>query len=86
MSPRYADIDAADREAVAAQAERELSSEEFAAYVDQPMSPEELTGIYELLDWFERKYPTPAARLAYARAAYARWTGRDRRRLNSEAR
>jgi len=27
----------------------------------------------ELIDWFLRRYPTPAERLAYGRRAYARW-------------
>jgi hypothetical protein len=26
-----------------------------------------------LIRWFRRRYPTPAARLAYARSAYRRW-------------
>jgi hypothetical protein len=31
--------------------------------------------VLELVEWFRRRYPTPLARLAYARKAYARWQG-----------
>jgi hypothetical protein len=51
-------------------AERRLSPEEFEAYVNAPMSDEERRSISELIDWFMRRYPTPAARLAQARASY----------------
>jgi hypothetical protein len=54
-------------------AERRLSPEEFDAYVNAPMSREELEGIWESIDWFTRRYPTVLERLAYARRAYARW-------------
>ena len=54
------------------EAERRLSPEEFDAYVQAPMSRAELEEIAELSDWFCRRYPTPAARLAYVRRAYAR--------------
>jgi hypothetical protein len=55
------------------EAERRLSREEFDAYVNAPMSPAELEGIREMIDWFTRRYPTPGERLAYVRRAYARW-------------
>jgi hypothetical protein len=57
-------------------AERQLSPEEFLARIAAPMSPEEEAGNLELIAWFQRRYPTPAERLAYARRAYApcqRW-------------
>ena len=53
-------------------AERRLSPEEFEAYVNAPMSEAELERIWELIDWFSRRYPTPLERLAYVRRAYAR--------------
>lgn len=37
------------------------------------MSDEERKGILELVAWFRRRNPSPAARLAYTRAAYTRW-------------
>jgi hypothetical protein len=59
-------------DAVRKDAERLLSREELDAYVNAPMSREELEGIRELIDWFTRRYPTAAERLAYVRRAYAR--------------
>jgi hypothetical protein len=73
LTLRWDDVHAEDRRALAAEANRQLSPEEWAAYVNQPLSAEERQNIEELLDWFARKYPTPAARLAYARRAYRRW-------------
>lgn len=61
------------REELSAIAERSLTLEEWRAYVDAPMSPEERAGVLELVRWFERRYPTPLERLAYVRQAYARW-------------
>lgn len=54
-------------------AERELSPEEVDAALAVPLSPEERAGVLELLAWFERRYPTPAERLAYVRRAHRRW-------------
>jgi hypothetical protein len=54
-------------------AERRLSAAEFDAMVRAPMSAEEREDLAGLIRWFRRRYPTPAARLAYARRAYARW-------------
>ena len=54
--------------------ERRLSPEEFDAYVRAPVTDFEREQRDELLSWFLRRYPTPAERLAYARAAYARWS------------
>ena len=35
---------------------------------------EELENVLSLIRWFNRRYPTPQARLAYIRRSYARWT------------
>lgn len=59
---------------VRAMAERELSSEEFLAGLAIPLGPEELEENRSLIEWFSRRYPTPADRLAYARRAYRRWS------------
>ena len=64
-------------------AERRLAPDEFAAYVAAPMSDDERREIGDLIDWFMRRYPTPAARLAQARRSYAMATAlapRSRRR------
>ena len=34
---------------------------------------EEYEEIRSLIEWFKRRYPTPAARLGYARRATRRW-------------
>lgn len=47
--------------------ERELSPEEFEAWVQAPVSPEERENARALIEWFLRRYPTPAARLGYIR-------------------
>ena len=57
-------------------AERKLSLEEVAAALAVPISAEERAGVLELIEWFGRRYPTPAARLAYVRRAYRRWRPR----------
>lgn len=54
-------------------AERRLTPEEFNAYVNAPMSEEERAEILAGIEWFMRRYPTPAERLASARRAYAQW-------------
>jgi hypothetical protein len=61
------------REELAALVDRSLTIEEWRAYVDAPMSPEERASVLELVRWFERRYPTPLERLTYVRRAYARW-------------
>ena len=62
-------------ESLRAYVERRLTAEEFAAYVNAPMSPEEREGIRELFEWFTRRYPTPLERLAYVRRAVRRPLG-----------
>lgn len=57
-------------------AERSLSREEVAAALAVPIDPGERAAALELVEWFGRRYPTPAERLAYARRAYRRWRAR----------
>jgi len=57
--------------------ERRLSAAEFDAYVNAPMSEEERAQVLELIEWFVRRYPTPAERLAYGRRAYRRAAARS---------
>lgn len=54
-------------------AERQLSPDEARAALAIPLSPEEDEDNRSLIEWFSRRYPTPADRLAYARRAYRRW-------------
>lgn len=53
--------------------ERRLTAEEFEAYLRAPMSDAEREEILAQIEWFMRRYPTPAERLASARQAYAQW-------------
>lgn len=53
--------------------ERRLGPEEVRAYLDAPVSDFEREETLALIRWFRRRYPTPAARLAYVRRAYKRW-------------
>jgi len=65
-----------DPDAVAAvreEAERPLSGDRFDARVTAPMSDEEREEAISLIEWFMRRYPTPAARLAYARGRERAW-------------
>lgn len=52
---------------VRALANRRLSPEEFAAWADGPIPADEMAENMALIRWFRRRYPTPAARLRYAR-------------------
>jgi hypothetical protein len=53
--------------------ERTLSPDEAREYLAAPVSDRERETVLELVEWFRRRYPTPLARLAYVRKAYARW-------------
>jgi hypothetical protein len=55
------------------ESERSLSAEDAREYLAAPVSDVEREEVLALADWFSRRYPTPLARLAYARTAYARW-------------
>jgi hypothetical protein len=56
-------------------ADRPLTAEEAEAYL--VTTPEERAEMAALIDWFQRRYPSPADRMKYAR----RWTLRLRRTL-----
>lgn len=53
--------------------ERRLSAEEARAALAVPLGETEEEESRALIRWFRRRYPSPAARLAYARRAYRRW-------------
>lgn len=55
------------------ESERSLSAEAAHEYLSAPVSDLEREEVLALADWFSHRYPTPLARLAYARTAYARW-------------
>ncbi len=58
---------------IRAEAARELTAEEYRARASLPITEHEREETLALVAWFTRRYPTPAARLRYAREAYARW-------------
>lgn len=64
--------DDAVRARIRALAERPLTREEFEAALGVPDSPEEREAKRDLIRWFIQRYPTPAARFAYARRATKR--------------
>ena len=70
VNRRFVPPSAAVLDEVRRLSERRLSAEEFDAYVNAPMSDEERRSILELIDWFMRRYPTPAARLAQVKSSY----------------
>lgn len=53
--------------------DRTLEPAEARAYLDAPVTDAERNEVLALVRWFERRYPTPAERLAYVRRTYARW-------------
>ena len=55
------------------EATRTLTAAEAAGYLNAPVTDAERAEVLALVDWFRRRYPTPADRLAYARRASARW-------------
>ena len=58
---------------IRAVAARQLTPEEVRLALAAPLGELELEESRSLIRWFRRRYPTPAARLAYARRAYRRW-------------
>ena len=56
-----------------AEVNRVLTADEAREYLDAPITEAERAGVRELCEWFTRRYPSPAERLAYVRGAYARW-------------
>jgi hypothetical protein len=52
----------------------ELTPEEFLRRLRAPISDSERSEMQDLVRWFSRRYPTPKARLDYARRKYAEWT------------
>jgi hypothetical protein len=72
MTKKFELPDAKAVEEIRRIAERPMSREEFDAYVDAPMSSDELEGDLDLIRWFAHRFPTPRARLAQARKVAAR--------------
>jgi hypothetical protein len=60
-------------QAVQRAAARRLTSEELRASLERPMDKQEREDALALIRWFRRRYPTAAARLAYARRTARAW-------------
>ena len=52
---------------------RRVSAEEVRRALARPIPAEERDEVLALVRWFTTRYSSPEARLAYVRAAYARW-------------
>ena len=65
----HADADAIQR--VEELAQRRLSADEFRAWADGEIAPDEMAEMISLIRWFLRRYPTPADRLRSARRRHA---------------
>lgn len=55
---------------------RTLTAEEFDARVQAPWTEHEREDFAALVTWFQRRYPTPAERLAATRVLAAQWPRR----------
>ncbi len=73
--PLIGPADAATRARLRALHEAPLPREEFLRRLAIPLSDEERAATLELVRWFRRRYPTPLARLAWARRAHKRFLG-----------
>jgi hypothetical protein len=54
---------------------RPVTREELREALEGPISVAEREQLTSLCRWFLARYPSPEARLAYVRQAYARWAG-----------
>lgn len=63
----------AARAKLAELANRPLTADEWRTQTAIPLTPDEIEHTLALVQWFRRRYPTAAERLAYVRRAYARW-------------
>ena len=70
---RIATLSAEDRAELEAWENRKLSAEEFAARVAAPWTDQEREDFAALVGWFNRRYPTPAARLRATRDLIWQW-------------
>lgn len=67
MIPRAPRLTPAEQAELAAEEDRRLSPEEFAARVAAPWTEQELADFHALVGWFRRRYPTAGQRLAAMR-------------------
>lgn len=65
-----------NRDELQKEIERSLTLAEAAEYLAAPITAEERAETLQLIDWFQRRYPTPLERFRYVTQAYRRWIGR----------
>ena len=53
--------------------DRHVTPEELRDALERPIRRTERDEVVSLHRWFTTRYPSPEARLAYVRQAYARW-------------
>jgi hypothetical protein len=53
--------------------DRRVTAGELRDALERPITDDEREDVLSLVRWFTRRYPSAQARLAYVRAAYARW-------------
>ena len=63
-------------DSIAREIDRPATVDEIRDALERPITLEEREEFDALVSWFTRRYPTPEARLAYVRQAYARWRTR----------
>ena len=73
MSAPLPSLDPQQRAELEAWEERTLTPEEFEARVRAPWTEHEREDFDSLVEWFNRRYPTPAARLQATRHLMAQW-------------
>jgi len=52
---------------------RRITAAELRRELARPIGESEREEVLSLVRWFTSRYPSPEARLAYVRRAYARW-------------
>jgi hypothetical protein len=63
-------------DAIAGEVNRLVIEQELRNALEGEITAREREEFRALFQWFTRRYPTPEARLAYVRQAYARWRAR----------
>jgi hypothetical protein len=53
--------------------DRRVTAEEIRDALERPILADEQENVLSLVRWFTRRYSSAEARLAYVKAAYARW-------------
>ena len=74
MTERLRPATPEERARLRAIADEPMDVAEFIRRADAPLTAEEIAETRALMEWFVRRYPTGAERLAYVRRATQRWS------------